>query len=123
MIDRRRTAAPPAELPPAAKRCRNIACNNVRPYRVPFCAACWDKLPRDFRKSIAANQAKLERAALVQYAAEFLTFRAEDDLPFCWICGCTEEEGCDPPCTWASDERHPDRDVCSNCVEASAKEL
>lgn len=32
------------------------------------------------------------------------------DAPICRVCGCTDEDACDPPCSWFSD------DLCSACV-------
>jgi hypothetical protein len=32
----------------------------------------------------------------------------------CRVCGCTEREPCDPPCSWAPGEA----DLCSNCEAA-----
>lgn len=124
MIDRARIALPAVGLPRDAARCRSLACNNLRPsHSNPFCRECWDKVPRAWRPEIESlPRRNPRRVALVQAAAELLTFSAEDGSPFCWICGCTEDAACEGGCYWASDEKHPDRDVCSRCVEASSQQ-
>ena len=38
-----------------------------------------------------------------------------DGLVRCRVCGCTEREPCNPPCSWAPRD---EVDLCSNCAEA-----
>lgn len=45
--------------------------------------------------------------------------RPDDDIAYCWLCGCTETDACAGGCSWVPD---PDgiRDVCSSCTDAGA---
>jgi predicted Fe-S protein YdhL (DUF1289 family) len=38
--------------------------------------------------------------------------RDRDGLIRCRVCGCTERDACDPPCSWVED------DLCSGCHDA-----
>ena len=43
--------------------------------------------------------------------------RDVDDVPACFVCGCTDAVACPGGCWWAADDEEHGLDVCSRCVE------
>ena len=59
------------------------------------------------RKIAMAAKAKASRgASQVQ--------RVRDGLQRCRVCGCTQVDGCNPPCGWIAGE-----DLCTTCYDAA----
>jgi hypothetical protein len=54
------------------------------------------------------------RAEIISQGAELLG-RELETVARCRVCGCTDNFGCQEPCSWV------EADLCSNCVDAAAQ--